>query len=220
MRKVIPDAAEPWIVLVLVVSVFLGSWVLQVAGSGADAAVVINDREALSTLGIEAVITLLFAPWLWWRGWRPAGLSEPSGPVDVPRGIVLWFASYLALGLMFGLVSLAQGKISEPPIKVNLSDAVIIGVSILNAVFEEMLWLGYGVTALSRRIGLRRACVVSVLLRTAVHVYEGPLAVLGVLPIGIVFTVYFARTRRVWPVIVAHALQDAFAFVYLTHAKD
>ena len=220
MKKIIPDAVEPWIVLLLVVAVFVGSWVLHITGGGSDAAIVLDDREALATLGIEAVFAVLFVPWLWWRGWRMPALSQPSGPLDVPRGIVLWFLAYLALGVAFGAVALFEQKIAEPSIRVNLSDLVIISVSILNAVFEELLWLGYGVTALSRRIGLRRACIISVLLRTSVHVYEGPLAVVGVLPIGIVFTLYFARTRRVWPVIVAHALQDAFAFVYLTQVSN
>ena len=206
--------------LVLVVGVFVGSWVLSVQGGGSDAAIALDDREALTTLGIEGVFALVFVPWLWWRGWRPQMLGAPSGPLDVPRGIVLWFLAYLALGVVFGIVSLFQKEIVQPAVKVHLSDLVIVAVSILNALFEELLWLAYGVTALARRIGLRRACIASIVLRTAVHVYEGPLAVLGVLPIGIVFTLYFARTRRVWPVIVAHALQDAFAFVYLTRLSE
>ena len=220
MRKVIPDAAEPWIVLLLVVGVFVASWALSIQGGGNDAAIALDDREALATLGMEGVFALVFVPWLWWRGWRPSMLGAPSGPLDVPRGIVLWFLAYLALGVVFGIVSLFQKEIAAPAVKVHLSDLVIVTVSILNALFEELLWLAYGVTALARRIGLRRACIASIVLRTAVHVYEGPLAVLGVLPIGIVFTIYFARTRRVWPVIVAHALQDAFAFVYLTRLSE
>ena len=215
MRKFIPDAAEPWIVLLAVVAFFVGSWVLSLQGGGNDAAIALDNREALLTLGMEGVFALLFVPWLWWRGWRGNALTAPSGPLDVPRGIVLWFISYLALGVVFGAIALVKKDIVEPAVKVSLSDAVIVAVSILNAVFEELLWLAYGVTALARRIGLRRACIASVVLRTSVHAYEGPLAVLGVLPIGIVFTFYFAKTRRVWPVIVAHALQDAFAFVYL-----
>jgi membrane protease YdiL (CAAX protease family) len=220
VRRFIPDAVEPWIVLVVVVGLFVGSWLLHITGGGDATTIVLDDREALATLGIEALLALMFVPWLWWRGWRAADLSKPSGPLDVPRGIVVWFLAYLALGLAFGAVALFQEKMVEPTVKVNLSDIVIIAVSILNAVFEELLWLAYGVTALSRRIGLRRACIISVLMRTVVHVYEGPLAILGVLPIGIVFTLYFARTRRVWPVIVAHALQDAFAFVYLTRMSS
>lgn len=214
MKKRIPDAAEPWIVLLIIVGVFLGSWALSIQDPGNDL-IALDNREALTTLGIEAGFAIVFVPWLWWRGWRGNALTAPSGPLDVPRGIVLWFISYLALGVVFGAIALVKKDIVEPAVKVSLSDAVIVAVSILNAVFEELLWLAYGVTALARRIGLRRACIASVVLRTSVHAYEGPLAVLGVLPIGIVFTFYFAKTRRVWPVIVAHALQDAFAFVYL-----
>jgi membrane protease YdiL (CAAX protease family) len=147
-------------------------------------------------------------------------LGAPPGPLDVPRGIVLWFLLSLAGAMLAGLASLLGKELAEPVMKVNLSDLVIVAASILNALFEELLWLAYGVTALARRIGLRRACIASVVLRTVVHAYQGPLAVLGVLPIGIIFTIYYARTRRVWPVIVAHALQDAFAFVYLTHLGD
>jgi membrane protease YdiL (CAAX protease family) len=220
VRRLIPDAAEPWIVLAVVVGLFVGSWLLHITGGGSDAAIVLDDREALATLGIEAVLALVFVPWLWWRGWRGPDLTKPSGPLDVPRGIVLGFLANLALGIAFGAAALFEEKMVEPAVKVNLSDLVIVAVSILNAVFEELLWLAYGVTALARRIGVRNACIVSVLLRTSVHVYEGPLAILGVLPIGIVFTIYFARTRRVWPVIVAHALQDAFAFVYLTRVSN
>ena len=90
LRKFIPDAAEPWIVLLVIVGVFLGSWVLSIQDPGSDL-IALNDREALTTLGIEAAFALLFVPWLWWRGWRMDMLSAPSGPLDVPRGIVLWF---------------------------------------------------------------------------------------------------------------------------------
>ena len=220
LRRFIPDAAEPWIVLLAVVGVFVGSWLLSLQGGGNDATIALDDHEALLTLGMEGLFALVFVPWLWWRGWRVDALTAPSGPLDVPRGIVLWFLSYLALGVVFGAVALVNKDIVEPAVKVSLSDAVIVGVSILNAVFEEFLWLAYGVTALAKRIGVRRACIASVVLRTGIHVYEGPLAVLGVLPIGIVFTAYYARTKRVWPVIVAHALQDAFAFVYLRGAGE
>jgi len=148
LRKLIPDAAEPWIVLLVIVGVFLGSWALSIQDPGNDL-IALDNREALTTLGIEAAFALLFVPWLWWRGWRMDMLSAPSGPLDVPRGIVLWFLAYLALGLVFGVVSLFEKALVEPAVKVQLSNIVMIAVSILNAVFEELLWLAYGVTALA-----------------------------------------------------------------------
>ena len=85
----------------------------------------------------------------------------------------------------------------------------IVLVSVVNPVFEEFLWLGYGVARLADRIGLRTAALLSLGLRLAVHVYQGPWAVLGVLPLGLAFTWYYGRTRRLWPVVVAHVLFDA-----------
>ena len=82
--------------------------------------------------------------------------------------------------------------------------------SILNAVFEELLWLGLGFAAF-RRFGVGVAGTISAALRLLAHVYQGPLALVTVLPVGVVFTLYYVRTRRLWPVVVAHAFQDTLA---------
>jgi membrane protease YdiL (CAAX protease family) len=56
---------------------------------------------------------------------------------------------------------------------------------------------------------------VSAALRLLAHGYQGPLALVTVLPVGILFTLYYARTWRIWPVIVAHAFQDTLALTML-----
>jgi len=81
--------------------------------------------------------------------------------------------------------------------------------AILNPIFEEFLWLGYAIPTLSARTGLSRAVAISLALRLSVHAYQGVAAFVGILPVGVVFTWYFARTGRLWPVIVAHAVMDA-----------
>jgi membrane protease YdiL (CAAX protease family) len=89
--------------------------------------------------------------------------------------------------------------------------------SIFNAVFEELLWLGLGFAAF-RRLGVGPAAAISIGLRLLVHAYQGPLAVITVLPIGVLFTLYYVRTRRLWPIIVAHAFQDTLALTLLATA--
>jgi membrane protease YdiL (CAAX protease family) len=37
----------------------------------------------------------------------------------------------------------------------------------------------------------------------------------AILPIGVVFTGYYVRTRRIWPVVLAHGFQDLLALGYL-----
>jgi membrane protease YdiL (CAAX protease family) len=87
---------------------------------------------------------------------------------------------------------------------------VALPFSIFNAVFEELLWLGLGVAAF-RRLGAGRAGAISIALRLLAHAYQGPLALVTVLPVGTLFTVYYIRSRRLWPIVVAHAFQDTVA---------
>ena len=88
--------------------------------------------------------------------------------------------------------------------------AIVVAFVLFNALFEELLWLGLGLTAL-RRFGVAGAGVMSVGLRLLIHAYQGPLALVSIIPMGTVFTAYYIRSHRLWPVIIAHAFQDLLA---------
>jgi uncharacterized protein len=91
---------------------------------------------------------------------------------------------------------------------------VLILSAIQNAVLEEVVVVGYLVTRL-RDLGLRLWAVVliSAVLRGSYHLYQGFGAFVGNAVMGVVFALFFIRTRRVWPLIVAHSLLDIVAFV-------
>ena len=55
------------------------------------------------------------------------------------------------------------------------------------------------------------AVAASALLRAAYHLYQGWGGFLGNLVLGAVFGGLFVRTRRTWPLVVAHALIDVGA---------
>jgi membrane protease YdiL (CAAX protease family) len=50
---------------------------------------------------------------------------------------------------------------------------------------------------------------VSIGLRVAVHGNQGLLAATSILPVGVVWTTYYVRSRRLWPVVVAHVINNA-----------
>ncbi len=91
---------------------------------------------------------------------------------------------------------------------------VLILAAIQNAVLEEVVVVGYLVTRL-RDLGWRLVWVVlaSSVLRGSYHLYQGFGAFVGNAVMGVVFALFFIRTRRVWPLIVAHSLLDIVAFV-------
>lgn len=83
-------------------------------------------------------------------------------------------------------------------------------MSIVNASAEEFVYLGFITNALCGR-GKPAAITLAVASRMAVHIYQGPIGVVGIAAIGCVVGVYYDRTRRLWPAIVAHGLIDFLA---------
>ena len=188
-------------------------------GVEARASAAFTDRHLWGVGGYELVLAALFVPWLRRRGWTPAAVAGSPVPADIARGAGVWLmalACYWALWVLFATLSpdAAAALAGERRFGgVPAGPLAIVLVSVVNPVFEEFLWLGYGVARLADRLGLRAAAALSLALRVAVHLYQGPWAVLGVLPLGLAFTWYYGRTRRLWPAVVAHALFDALGLV-------
>jgi membrane protease YdiL (CAAX protease family) len=86
----------------------------------------------------------------------------------------------------------------------------------LNPFFEELIVRGYLMTEVRELTGSTLpAILLSVAVQTSYHLYYGWT---GALSLGfefLVFSIYYARTRRLAPVIVAHELFDLYGFVRL-----
>lgn len=83
-----------------------------------------------------------------------------------------------------------------------------------NGLLEETVVLGYLITRLERLGVSARWCVaISAVIRGSYHLYQGLGGFLGNAAMGTIFGVLFLRWRRVAPMIIAHTLIDAVAFV-------
>ena len=83
-----------------------------------------------------------------------------------------------------------------------------------NGMLEETLVLGYLLTRLDQ-LGVKpwKAVTISAILRGSYHLYQGFGGFLGNATMGVIFGVLFRRWRRVTPMIIAHTLIDAGAFI-------
>lgn len=83
-----------------------------------------------------------------------------------------------------------------------------------NAVAEEVVVVGYLMTRL-RQLGAGTTAAVasSALLRGSYHLYQGFGAGLGNVVMGLIFGAAYRRWRRLWPLVIAHFLLDAVAYV-------
>lgn len=91
---------------------------------------------------------------------------------------------------------------------------VLLLAALENAVVEEVIVVGYLMTRLKEmRWSLPAIVALSSLLRGAYHLYQGFGQALGNVLMGVVFAAWFHRTGRLWPLVIAHFVIDAIAFV-------
>jgi uncharacterized protein len=172
----------------------------------------ISNAQLIGLVAWELVLGISVAAYLHRRGWRLEHVTAPFSLRDLPRGVGLWLSMILCVWAVMIVVASAAPSAAAPfePSRLvgRVSWPLVAGVSLVNPVFEEFLWLGF-IAAGFYGAGAWRIGLLSVALRVIVHTYQGALGLVFVGPIGIVFVVYYLRTRRLGPVIVAHAIQDA-----------
>jgi len=80
------------------------------------------------------------------------------------------------------------------------------------ALTEEVIVVGYLITRLQQfRLSTAGAVGLSAILRGAYHLYQGWGGFAGNVALGILFGLIFVRTRRTWPIVIAHFLLDVGA---------
>ena len=90
-----------------------------------------------------------------------------------------------------------------------------IGFAFLNPFYEELIVRAYVMTevkALTNRTTL--AIVISTALQTSYHFYQGIPAALSLGMVFLLFSLFYAKTKRLTPVILAHLYDDITGTVY------
>lgn len=153
-------------------------------------------------------------------GLRPRqtlGLTASRPRFDLGWGTVL--AAGIGIPGLALVYAAAQLGLNARIVPAALQDVwwavpVLILAAVQNAVLEEVIVVGYLMTRL-RQWGTTTVWIVacSAVLRGSYHLYQGFGAFVGNAVMGVVFALFFLRTKRVMPLIVAHTLLDVAAFV-------
>jgi membrane protease YdiL (CAAX protease family) len=165
------------------------------------------DQEAIwNGIVFEGAILAIVFPVLALRGWNGARLGLAWDKRDLPLGLGI----AIALTVAFWLVDvLAGGGSDTVDITPGLDVGLVLAFSFLNAFFEEVLLLGYIVGLAGERGRMVDGIWATVAIRFLCHVYQGTWVAIEVAAMGVAFGYLFARTRRAWPLVIAHATYDA-----------
>ena len=136
---------------------------------------------------------------------------------DTARGVVL-AAVVGGTGLAFYLATYAAGVdvtvVAEDLPHVWWRFPVLVLAALQNALLEEIVVLGYVLTRLDD-LHVRRpvAIAVAAVLRGSYHLYQGLGGFFGNVAMGLLFGWLYHRWGRITPMVVAHTILDAVAFV-------
>ena len=202
-----------------VVAVFVGLSIPHFLKSGIGQPIHISDFRLWRTLCTEIVLAAIWLPVLRRRGWALGHTTRAYEKRDLLRGLGLAFAAYVLYVLAYyAAAAVWPGFPARATFRLTgtVSWLTVLSLIVLNPVFEEVLYEGYVANAL-RRSGWPIALGVSAAARTVIHLYQGAIALTSILPTGLLFTGYYLRTRRLWPLVVGHALLDLIGLAFYAH---
>ncbi len=145
------------------------------------------------------------------------GVDRTQPVRDFLRGAALAAligGSGLGLYLIAYKLGIALNVVAENEPHVWWRYPVLLLSALQNGLLEEVLVTGYLLSRL-RRLGVRpgNAVAVSAVLRGSYHLYQGFGGFAGNAVMGVIFATLFLRWRRTTPMIIAHTLIDAVAFI-------
>lgn len=172
-----------------------------------------SDASFAYTLSTELALAAMAVLVLWARRYPLQQLyPQPSlrGAVDAALlGIGVALAHEL---LVFLLPQPQASPIEEMLASTAVTWSGTLPLMIVNGIYEEVFLLAYLMRGL-RRFGASTALGIAVFVRMLYHTYQGPVALVSVMAVGLIFGLYYQRTGRLFPVVLAHIAIDVFAFL-------
>ena len=212
----LPDWAEFAIVMITCFGMFtIGSIsVLVVSHDFGSGAMQHYDYTFIQLIHDEFIALFATAMFLSIRGWTLAEFDFRLTWRATLAGIGLVVAYDVIFTSIYGAIQNAGATglaVEGHSFAGNVSVPVMLAVSFVNPIFEEIVVVGYVIAALERKAGAKIAILVSVLIRTLYHLYQGMFAVISIAPLGLLFALVYWRWRNLWPLILAHGILDFIA---------
>ncbi len=234
-----PELIVPWWEIMLVAVPMLGIGIALSAYFALNYPpgsfyLLISDHFLTLDIAFKSAILAAFLLYLRLRGWRAADLRIRPGWIATARGLELLLFTYGAFWavaefsrFMINLMGptpyafLAELFIPEhritPPNGIHLAVITMLVGVILNAFYEEIVYMGYGFNLWAAKYGPRTAVLFSILARLAIHTYQGTEHLLYIGVWAILYGVWYRYHRNLWQLIFAHSMIDLITFSLLMH---
>lgn len=181
----------------------------------------ITDMGFYSITIYEVIILSILIPFLFIRNWGIKDFNLHFSLRMVGIAFLLIIASNTIINLSYMAFSAIHLVTPELEKAVNFKWSVtiygLIPILVVNSIFEESMVVGYLFKRLENISGIV-VILFSILIRQLYHLYQGPMTFFTIIPMGLVFALYYWKYKHLTPLIIAHGLSNLFA--YLGYIND
>lgn len=175
---------------------------------------VYDTAETITAIVYELIVMAIAFAILRARGWQLADFVLRPSLANTFRGVFLYVAFVLGYTLL-GIVLYVGGvrPPAPPDMRFTAPVAFTVVLCIVNPFFEELFVVAYNMKALENE-SAALAITFSAFVRFLYHVYQGPIPAVTILGFGLAAAALFRKWRSLWPLYIAHVLQDAVGIFY------
>jgi membrane protease YdiL (CAAX protease family) len=164
----------------------------------------------------ELIILFILVPLLFIRDWRLKDFNLHFSLRLVGVAFLLLIASNILSNLSykaFSVLHLITPELEKAiTVKYSITFYGLISLLVINSIFEESIVVGYLFKRLEKMSGVL-VISFSIIIRQLYHLYQGPIAFLGIVPMGLVFGLYYWKYKQLTPLIIAHGLSNLFTYL-------
>lgn len=207
--------------IVIVLSIAFGYSILSsIAIFFSSGPVVAITQEGISFLLVyEIIILTILGFYLIRKGWTLEKLGLDFKYKQIISGVVLGLGifglNYILINLLLTLSPKFQELFSASIVSSNINIIAILSLSIINPIFEEVFVCAYVIQSIEKLKGTSFAINTSIVLRLSYHLYQGLPRMVFIIPLALVFSFWYEKTRKLWTLIIAHAILDFLALILI-----
>jgi membrane protease YdiL (CAAX protease family) len=175
-----------------------------------------SEFELLMAALYELAALASVGAFLYVRGWdiKRFGLNpeRPDPLIAVGLAALIWLllVFQVSLAQVLQLIAIEPDSASKLPLDSMFVVVLVVLYSFIDAAFEELFLCGYLIVFAKEHRRLVLGVNASMVLRAACHLDGGLIGIIFAVAFGVVFTGWYVKSGRLWPVILAHAFINLF----------
>jgi len=177
-----------------------------------------SSSRLVSNIFFEILLSVVIGGILYIRGWNFEQLKIKPSLRLTGIGLLLFLGASFASGMAARLVGYFDHKAANHLATLMTGNPNVFSVvvlSFINPLYEEILLLGYLVTAIERIKNVRIAIITSIVIRVSCHFYQGAAGAVGIFVMAVLFTYAFVRLKQLWPMIIAHGIWNLMGLLMI-----